>query len=472
MPPKTKLSIELRIFEFFKQYPVSDSTLLVAVSGGQDSVCLLHLLSGLRTELNLKIHVAHLNHQLRAKESDLDAQYVFDLCHKLELPVTIGQADTNAYQTAHKLSLEEAAREVRYQFLAETADSIKTKNIAVAHTRDDNVETILLHIMRGSGIRGLIGLTPVSQRLIDGKKMSIFRPLLNITHKETGVYCRIHKLNPRLDATNLTLEPLRNRVRLELLPALKTFNPGIDAALLRTSLIAADDMDLLESLAQKSWRRVVSQQDDGIFFEREKMQVLHVGLQRSLLRMAVGKLAGTLKDIETRHIEEILSLIQKPAGKSLDLPYGLIFKTDYRHFILAKKDQEGNKLPSLIGVYDIKLPGLTEIPGWRITSSYIKPTGIQLRDVFTVRLDADLTGEKLTVRSRRPGDRFQPLGMRKMKKVGDFMLDAHVPLGSRSRVPVVLSKNQLLWLVGWRIDDRVKVTLQTRRVLKLVFRKK
>ncbi len=469
MPPKTKLPIALQISEFFEQYPVFDRTLLVAVSGGQDSVCLLHLLAGLRTELNLKIHVAHLNHQLRAKESGLDAQYVFDLCHKLGLPVTIGQTDAKAYQTAHKLSLEEAAREVRYQFLTETANSIKTKNVAVAHTRDDNVETILLHILRGSGIRGLVGLTPVSQRTINHRRLRIYRPLLSITHEETGMYCRIHKLKPRLDKTNFTLEPLRNRVRLELLPKLKMYNSRIDEALLRTSIIAADDMDLLESLAGKSWRRVVSQKDGEICFEREKMQALSVSLQRGLLRMAVEKLAGTLTDIEGRHIEEMLSLLQKPAGKSLDLPYGLVFITDYRYFILRKTEHADTKLPSLSGVYDIKLPGVTEIPGWRIKTRFIKPTGIRPTDGFTVHLDADLTGKKLSVRSRCPGDRFQPLGMSRMKKVGDFMLDAHVPLYSRNRVPVVVSENHLLWVVGWRIDDRVKVTSQTRRILRLAF---
>ncbi len=471
MPSRQKSSIKLRISDYFTNNHLSGKV-LIAVSGGQDSICLLHLLAGLQSKLKLNLHIAHLNHQLRGRESDADAQYVFDLCHKLGLPVTIGQADVKGYQTQHKFSLEEAAREVRYQFLAETAKSIKAKMVAVAHTRDDNVETILLHILRGSGTRGLVGLQAVGQRVIAGNKLTIIRPLLDITREETGKYCRVHKLHPRLDTTNFSLEPLRNRVRLELLPTLKTYNEGIGDALLRTSQIAADDLVLIETLTRISWRRIVNQKDGEIYFNREKLLELPVGLQRNLLRMAVEKQTGTLKDIEARHIEEMLGLLQKPAGKNLDLPYGLCLSSDYRHFILRQVNQNNAGAAVLCGEHVIKLPGSTKIPGWQIQADFINPAQIRPGNEYTAHLDADLIGEILTVRQRCPGDRFQPLGMQTLKKVSDFMLDARVPVRERVRVPVVVSEKQVLWVVGWRIDDRVKVAPRTGRVLKLVFTKK
>jgi len=466
MPRQKSFTPESVIQEFFRQHPLKSTRLLVAVSGGPDSVCLLHALAQLRRNLPFGLQVAHLNHRLRGSNSNADAQYVFDLCHKLGLSVTIGQVDVKAYRREHKLTLEEAAREVRYRFLAETARRVGAGAVAVGHTRDDNVETILLHILRGAGTRGLVGLSPVVPRVISGRKIEIIRPLLAISRAETGAYCRVHNLQPRQDTTNASLAPLRNRVRLELLPLLRKYNADIDAALRRAAEIAAADTAFLEKAAAQKWRQVAVQTAGEITFNREKLQRLPVSLRRYLLRMAVEKLAGTLKDIESRHIEEMLALTQKSTGKRLSLPYGLDFTREYDRFVLSSKSARA----AFEGAYQINLPGVTDIPGWRITTTLAPPPLRLDNDPLMAYLDADKTGQELVIRGRRPGDRFQPLGMKGMKKISDYLLDARVPRARRSRVPVVVAGEQVLWVVGHRIDERVKITPQTKKSMKLVFK--
>lgn len=474
MSPRPIMSIEQRVLEFLRRYSLTDSGkgLLVAVSGGQDSICMLHVLAGLRTRESLKLHVAHLNHQTRGVDADQDSQYVFDLCHKLSLPVTIGREDVRGYQATHKLSPEEAAREVRYQFLAETAKKIRAKMVAVAHTRDDNVETILLHILRGSGTHGLAGIKPISTRTISGTKMIIIRPLLDISREETEQFCRRHRLRPRFDMTNLSLEVSRNRVRLELLPLLETYNKGIREALSRTALIVGEDAALVDSIANKKYRQIVHREENEIIFEREKMLKLPSSIKRSLLRIAIEKMIGTLKDIEARHIEGVLELLQMRNGRTVDLPYGLYFSSEYQRFVLGVKPLHQSQALAPIGECEIMIPGKTVIPGWTIRATIFPPTKIKLKynDRWTGFFDADKIGGKLWVRQRKTGDRFQPLGMKELKKVGAFMLDARVPQRKRSQVPILVSATQVVWVAGYRIDDRVKVTEKTKKLVKVVIR--
>ncbi|MBM4433377.1 MAG: tRNA lysidine(34) synthetase TilS, partial [Chloroflexi bacterium] len=240
-------SLEQRVLRYIKEYRlVSNQPLVVAVSGGQDSVCLLYVLAKLQKELALKLHVAHLNHQLREEESDADAEYVSSLARKLNIPATIEKRNVKAYRARHRLSLEGDAREVRYTFLAQVAKSVGADRAAVGHTADDHIETILMHLIRGTGTRGLRGLQPSSRWQSKGESLIIVRPLLEVSRRETAAYCRWHRLKPRIDVTNLSLSPLRNRIRLQLLPLLESYNPRVREALLRTARIAADDIAFLD----------------------------------------------------------------------------------------------------------------------------------------------------------------------------------------------------------------------------------
>ncbi|MGD9115773.1 MAG: tRNA lysidine(34) synthetase TilS [Dehalococcoidia bacterium] len=450
----------------------SGEKLVVAVSGGADSVCLLHILTGLQKELKIKLHVAHLNHQLRGNASDADADYVAALAEKLGLAATIEKRDVAAYQKEQRLSPEEAAREVRYGFLAEVAEAVGASKTAAGHTKDDHIETILMHLIRGSGTRGLRGLQPSALWQSGKKSLTVIRPLLEISHRETEAYCQKHKLMPRLDASNLSLSPLRNRVRQQLMPLLESYNPGIAEALLRTGRIADDDISFLDAVVARFWDKVIKPEGDSLILNKAEFEKFPPSLQRYLLRAAVEKLLGSAKDVEMRHIEEMLSLAEKPAGKRLDLPGGLVFAVEYDRYLLGRDPDAFTPLPELKGEFRLKVPGETLIPGWKVEAAMVTREETGEAGDYTTYLDADKSGRELTVRARQRGDRFQPLGLPQAKKLGEFMIDAKIPQAWRERVPLVCSKEQILWVVGWRLDERVKVDSDTNRVLRLKFEAK
>ncbi|MBI2287649.1 MAG: tRNA lysidine(34) synthetase TilS [Chloroflexi bacterium] len=467
-----------RVLGYIRQHHlVSDQHLLVAVSGGPDSVCLLHILTTLQDELDIKLHVAHLDHQLRGAESAADARYVARLAEQLGIPSTIDRRDVKAYQARRHLSLEEAAREVRYTFLAEVARSIGTSRVAVGHTTDDNIETILMHLIRGSGTRGLRGLQPNTRWPSADSSLTIIRPLLTVSRQETSAYCYDHQLAPRTDTSNQSLSPLRNRIRHQLLPLLQSYNQRVSDALLRTARIAGDDLAFLDKETARLWNKVARRQGDIIILDKARLLKLPSALQRHLLRKAIEELLGNLRDIETSHIEEIIAALPKPSGKSLNLPGGLTFSILYDRYQLGMDSTALCPFPVLKTKFALKIPGETLLPGWRVTAAVIKRRRITRNGVegtgptdnFTVYLDLDKAGDKAVVRRRHPGDRFQPMGMNQLKKMGEFMVDAKIPRAWRQRVPIICSPEQILWVVGWRIDDRVKVTENTRHVLRLEF---
>jgi len=474
-PPPT---LEQQVLGFIKQNHLvsGGEKLVVAVSGGADSVCLLDILVGLQAKLKIKLHLAHLNHQLRDAESEADADYVSDLARKLGIPATIERRDVRGYQKQERLSPEEAAREVRYHFLTEVAGATGAQAVAVGHTRDDHIETILMHLIRGAGTRGMRGLQPSTEWPSKSGSLIVIRPLLEVSHEETEGYCRQHRLAPRLDASNLSLSPLRNRIRQQLLPLLQSYNPGIAEALLRMGRIAGDDIDFLDKETARLWAKIARQEGKAIILDRKGVDRLPSTLKRYLLRASAEKLLGSAKDIEMRHIEEMMSALGKPAGKRLSLPGGLTFATDYDQYQIATDMTGLSPFPKLEGETQLNIPGQTRLPGWRIEATITdpstiegKPEGALTKNDFTACLDLAETGDKLTVRARKRGDRFRPLGLPQPKKLGEFMIDAKIPRPWRQHVPIVCSPGQIVWVVGWRIDDRVKVSRTTKQVLCLNF---
>ena len=452
-----------------------NACLLLAVSGGADSTCLLHLLAALRQGFDIRLHVAHLDHKLRGAESAADADYVRDLADSLDIPLTVDTADVRSYKNKNKISLEEAAREVRYTFLAQTAASIGTEYIATGHTLDDQVETILMHIIRGTGIKGLVGLKPAAEWHLSGCSFNLIRPLLTVSRRETAAYCKKHRLIPRLDSTNLSLSPLRNRIRQQFVPLLKGYNSGIADVLLRTAAIAADETEFLDAEAARLWQSVVQEKKNMLVLDRKAIDELHPALKRHLLRAAIEGLLGSLKDIEARHIEEIMTTLDKQAGKYINLPGGLVFYVDYERYLLGRESAGLCPYPVISGEYPLKVPGETQLAGWRVEAAVIdKDTAGAIEqgcNDFIAYLDLGKIKGELKIRQRKPGDRFQPLGMKEGKKVNQFMINEKIPNPWRPRIPIVATAQQILWLVGYRIDDRVKVSARTKRILELKFRR-
>ncbi len=421
--------LEQRVLHFIREYHlVSGQQLLVAVSGGQDSVCLLHTLVELREELKIMLHVAHLDHQLRGADSEADAKYVAHLAHQLGIPATIEGRDVKAYQARQRTSPEEAAREVRYTFLAEVAKSIGASRVAVGHTADDHIETILMHLIRGTGSRGLRGLQPSRRWQSSDSSLTIIRPLLPVSRLETARFCRNHQLIPRVDASNLSLLPLRNRIRHQLLPLLQSYNPRVAEALLRTARLVGDDLALLDKESARLWGKIARRQGNTIILDKKRFLKLLPALQRHLLRVAMENLLGNLKDIEMRHIAGIMAALTKPAGKRLSLPGGLAFTIEYNQYLLGMDAAALSPFPAIEKEFVLKIPGETLLPGWRVEATIMAPE--RMEDTggdFTAYLNLDKVGDKVVVRRRQPGDRFQPLGMSQLKKLGEFMIDAKIP---------------------------------------------
>ena len=493
--------LEPRVLQFIQEHHLvsPQQKLVVAVSGGQDSVCLLHIMLRLQEELDIRLHIAHLNHQLRGAESEADARYVANMAQQLGIPATIEQRDVKSYQARRHLSLEEAAREVRYTFLTRVAGSIEASQVAVGHTIDDHIETILLHLIRGTGTRGLRGLQPSSRWQLAEDSITVIRPLLAVSRDDTTSYCQRHQLMPRLDTSNLSLSLLRNRVRLHLLPILQQYNPRITEALLRTARIVTDDLAFLDGEISRLRPEIIQKQGNTIILDRERFDGLSPALKRNLLRASMEELLGSLKDIEARHVEEVMDVLNKPAGKRLTLPMGLTFSIEYDKYLLGHDPAALCPFPTLETESALKIPGETPLPGWHIEATIInrekmlergKPEGanapsepiiplllgkgkgikgIGLCGSLTACFDLDKAGNNLIVRSRQPGDSFQPLGMNQPKKLNEFMIDAKIPRAWRQRIPIVCSPDQILWVVGWRIDDRAKVTENTKQILCLKF---
>ncbi len=450
--------------------------LVVAVSGGPDSLALLYALNGLSAELDLRLHGAHLDHGLRGDQSTADAEFVSGVFNKLSLPFTADRADVAAFRRKHHLSLEEAARELRYAFLARVAKKHHADAIALGHTSDDQAETVLLNLVRGTGTQGLRGIEPIAKRTIDGVEVALVRPLLEVSRADTIAYCDALGLRPREDASNLDTSLTRNRVRLKLLPALEAYNPSVRDALLRLSRSAARDLDFINIEVERAWPDIVSLAGATVTLHTKAFLGLHPAVAAHLLRRAVLEVKGDLQDVEQVHIDDMARLITGPAGRTLDLPGGLMISAGYGEAsITPKGGRDQSTGPKLQGEHALIVPGRTRLNGRLVTTSIRDrdladlPNNCREPAGHIARLDYDAAGACLHVRARRPGDRLQPLGMAEEKKLQDFMVDEKIPRAQRDEVPLVVSERGILWVVGWRIADWAKVTDATARVLELRF---
>ncbi len=434
------------------------------------------------------------------------------------LPCTIQAVDVAAVARQRRLSLEETARQVRYGFLADVARRVGASTVAVGHHADDQSETVLMHLLRGTGLAGLRGMLPVvdlnSLRVIrdfpvaapSAPHLQLVRPLLSVRRIEIEAYCRAHDLSPRFDRSNLDTSYFRNRLRHELLPLLETYNPNIRTLLRRTANVAAADYELLTTVLQDAWaRHVREEREDTISFDLAGWRALPLALQRAILRCAAFRLRPQLRDVDFVHIEQAVSIASNGStGAQATLPQGLRLTVDYDTLRLAGTDQI-LPMPDWPLLWDderipVAIPGQTVLPGnppstptldWAETAG---DTGGSLTwsleacpwegerdtvgnnpDRWTAYLDADKLGSKLTLRRRRPGDRFQPLGMGgQVARIADLMINAKIPRRWREHIPLLVHsppgrarEEEIAWLVGWRIDQRVRITAKTRRMVRL-----
>lgn len=430
---------------------------VVAVSGGPDSVCLLSVLRELAPELSLTLHIAHLDHMFRGEESAAEARFVRDLAEAAHLPATIDAFDVPRYCRERGLSSQAGAREVRYRFLGQAAASVKASRIALGHTASDQAETLLLRLLRGAGAAGLSGMRP--------KRGMIIRPLIAATRKAVLEHLAQRGLPFTTDPSNLSAAYTRNRVRLELLPALRTFNPRIEELLAAEATLLQDEDDAMDRTVEGLLPGTVLQSGGSVSILREPFRALLPALQRRLLRttllLALGDDAPALSWTQT---EEALAFIADAgSGRSLHLPGGAALTREYGQLIVDRgAHQKSFSCP-------LPVPGSTKDPDarWEFAATVDRaPAPAQGNSRWQATFDYDKIGAPLFIRTRRNGDRFCPAGMGgKSKKLQDFLSDEKVPRRVRDAVPLLATERNILWVVGMRTDERFLAGPGTKRHL-------
>ncbi|GIK58949.1 MAG: tRNA(Ile)-lysidine synthase [Chloroflexota bacterium] len=454
-----------------------EARLVVGVSGGPDSLALLFVLAEvLGAE---RVIAAHLNHSLRP-EADEELLFVVKTAVTWHLPIVVDKVDVPALAQANGWSVEEAARHARYRFLAETAVQEATPFVAVAHHADDQAETVLLHLIRGSGLAGLRGMLPVSP-LPGAPELTLLRPLLSVPRRDIEAYCAAHQLQPVYDQSNADTTYLRNRIRHELLPLLAQYNPQISVHLQQLAAITAADYALLAEWFQPFWQSMYVEQGDGwLALARARWRELPLSHRRLALRWAMLALRPSQTDISFQVVELARELVERGVtGSQMDLPGGLRLRLEYERILLVNDVADkslpfGPQLPTAEAV-ELWIPGQMAMGGgwWLYAQEYVGDMAViaQNSDPWVAFVDVG-ERESLTMRPRLTGERFQPLGLHgRHATVKEVMINRKVAQGLRPLWPIVAHEEHLVWLVGHQVDERVRVTAVSARIIRLTCRR-
>jgi tRNA(Ile)-lysidine synthase len=432
-------------------------TVLIAVSGGPDSVCLLAGLHALSGELGLSLHVAHLDHMFRGKESADEALFVAGLAKRLGLPSTIESVDAAALCRERGLSVQAGAREARYAFLFRTAEKIGASRIATGHTATDQAETVLLRLLRGAGSAGLAGIPAIRGPLI--------RPLIEITREQVLEHLARSGLTFVTDPSNTKPLYTRNRIRLELMPVLRQFNPRIVETLAAEAALLKDESEALDLSVEAAAQAVTEKRKDGFVVQREAFLALHPAIKRRLLRTLADAIAGGPSGLTSLQVDEALQFMSAAlTGRAMRLPAELTVERSYKQFLV------GLSAAAAPFTRVLPAPGRTAVPECGIEVEAILCSGPEMPSdtnyCWQALFDYDKIGLPLQVRNRRPGDRFHPAGLGgKSKKLQDLLVDLKVPRRRRDSVPLLCSGTEILWVMGMRTDQRFLPQADTKRVL-------
>lgn len=439
--------------------------IVVGVSGGPDSVCLLHVLKRLSPLMKLRLHAVHVNHMLRGEEAEEDERYASEICGKLEVPLSVFRIDIGKLAAQKGISLEEAGREARYGEFQNVAQREGASRIAVAHNKNDQVETVIMHIMRGSGSDGLKGM--------DYRRGIVIRPLLDADRSEIERYCADHSLSPRTDSSNLEGAFLRNRVRLELIPLIKDiWGPDSGDKLCGMAEKLRSEVDFLNSYSGERLSECLACGEDEVALDSGKLSDLHPAIARRVVRLAIGILNPGLKGIEGAHVDASVKLaVSGRSGSLLHLPGGLRVKKTYGKTVITYKPDREKK-----EAFDARLsiPGETQLTGGLLARASIEKKSSSIEHYKGIGynslvqfFDYDRTGGGINIRNRRNGDVFKPVGSNGTKKLKEYFIDEKIPRSERDSIPLMAKDGEILWIIGYKISDKFKVTENTKNVLKL-----
>jgi tRNA(Ile)-lysidine synthase len=443
-----------------------DDQLILGISGGVDSMVLLHLLNAYREEYNLSLIIAHINHGFRPEESVKEAELVQKESERLGLPFEYGEFNVKEFQRWEGLSPQDAARRIRFHFFNHLLQKYHAHKIALGHNADDQVETVLLRLLRGTGLEGLKGMLPIRE----GK---VIHPLLGVWRKEIEAFALEKKIPFLIDSSNLKKDYLRNRLRLNLIPLIeKEYQRQFKKIVLKTSTLLREENDYLEEEATNAFQKIIKEERDVLSFKFSEYQSLHRAIQWRIIKKMLEKFYPRKKGTdegEWLDVHRIYQKLQHPSSSFIfELPFGGRIEKRYDLVLLGNEEVKPFPpfevelfSPSRTFIEEIGKEVVLEETKRDQLIDYSGPSNKALMDYESLQFP-------LRIRNFRPGDRFHPLGVRGTQKLKDFFIDHKVPKFERPGVPLLTSGEIIAWVVGYRIDERVKITEKTKKVLKVM----
>lgn len=446
-----------KVLEYIKKYHMIQpgDCVIAGVSGGADSLCLLFVLADLRRSLDFRLEAVHVEHGIRGEESLGDAAYVEEICKNADIPFHLYSCKVPQRARRERISVEEAARKCRYEAFEEACRTCAGTKIAVAHNADDQAETILFNLVRGSGMRGLCGMRPVNGNVI--------RPLLDVTRGEIEAWLTERQLRWRTDSTNLELAYTRNRLRRQVIPLLQQeLNEQASRHIVQAGERLSRAEAFLEKLGAEKAQEMCAFKEGQFWLDREKLLAQEEIIQEYILRGLLDRLGTGLRDIRAEHYSQMQKLARGSSGRQVSLPQGNVCRCTGRFLVLGKRETLKKQPPWV----ELPVPGEAFWGPWRVTAS-VEPWENQIipEKKYTKWLDYDTIKNTIQLRSRRPGDYFYTASGR--KKLKRYFIDEKILQEERDRVLLVADGEHVLWIVGHRISQQCKVTEDTRRILKI-----
>lgn len=433
--------------------------IVVGLSGGPDSMCLLHVLYQLKDRYGLKLYAAHINHMLRGEAADEDQKACEDFCSNLGVKCYVLRADINSIAESKGVSTEMAGRDVRYDFFNDVMEKTSSVKIAVAHNMNDQAETILMHMMRGTGLDGLVGIRPV-------RGNRIIRPIVKITRNEIEEYCQLNELPVRIDKTNLEPVYSRNKVRLELIPYIqKNFNPDIISSLARMGELVSKDEEYMQETASKVFQKYCYIREEKVIIYKDVF-TYHPSIISRVIRKAIFKVKGNVNNIQSVHIDNIINLQKCNTGKFTKVPGNIIINNVYGDIVISidvkkKPSVENSEFSLQIGKNYIESMGIT------VNIANVNKDNISYKNGRGKRYFSIDGVNEITLRNRREGDRFTPLGLSGSKKLKDVFINLKIPREERDTIPLLCFDQSISWIVGYGISDKYKVNNKTQNVIEV-----
>ncbi|MGL4731969.1 MAG: tRNA lysidine(34) synthetase TilS [Clostridium sp.] len=453
------------VLHTIKKYNMIENgdNVLVALSGGPDSMAMLHVLYSLKDALGINIvGAAHLNHLLRGEDAECDQQICEKFCKEINVPFYCRRIDIDSMAKENGVSHEMAGREARYNFFDELVKSKGYTKVAIAHNLNDQAETVLMRMMRGSGIEGLVGIKPVRDEVF-------IRPIIEVSRNIIEGYCDENKLNPAIDKTNFENVYSRNKVRLELIPYIEeNFNQDIIKTLNRMSRVISEDNDFIEGFSKKIFEKYCYKKGDRVIIYKDAFNE-HKAVVSRVLRMAIMQVKGSLYNIESGHINDIIKLYNHNTGKTLMLPGNLRVDNVYKDiyvYIYEEKNKADKEFSLKLSINDsvyceelsktIKLTTISNDGNFKIKS----------KDMIKY-FDFDKIKGDISVRYRKNGDKFSALGMKGSKKIKDIFMDLKIPREERDFIPLICFGDEIAWIVGFRVSEKFKIDRNTKKILQV-----